>query len=146
MIEQNTKRFPLRVVLTVTTDRLLTERKSERDNGIGDLYEILNWLTGDNLFTHQLPRAGETCKPWLLSLFPELSKANDALPLLDQALATRSDAVEHWLNQIRMIAPELKDAYDVAPVPDGWTSIDPMIELESRIGKERIITVNAPAR
>jgi len=29
--------FPLRVVLTLTTGRLLTEGRGERDNGIGDL-------------------------------------------------------------------------------------------------------------
>lgn len=31
-----TKRFKLQTILTVTTGRLLTDRKSETDNGIGD--------------------------------------------------------------------------------------------------------------
>lgn len=141
------KPFPLRDVLTVTTGRLLTVRKGERDNGIGDLYELLNWMTGDSLYTHQLGRASDVCRPYLLSLYPELANANDALSLLDSALATRDpyDAIERWLAQLKMIAPEIKDFYDVPPVPEGWTTIDPLIELESMVGKERIITVNVPA-
>lgn len=139
-----TKQFSLRAVLTVTTGRLLTQREGPRDNGIGQLYEILNWITGDDLFTHQLPRAGETCKPYLLSLFPELAKATDALPLLDQSLALHGeDAVDHWLTQIKTLSPELRDSWDIAPMPEGWTTIDPMIELESMVGKEKIITVSA---
>ena len=43
------REFPLGVVLSITTGKLLCP--------IGDVYDILNFLTGDNLFTHQLPRA-----------------------------------------------------------------------------------------
>ena len=43
----NTKTFSLRTILTVTTGRLLTKGKTERDNGIGDLYEILGWMSGE---------------------------------------------------------------------------------------------------
>ena len=51
-----TRQFPLRTILTVTTGRLLTKAKGPRDNGIGDLYEILGYMTGDNgVMTHQLP-------------------------------------------------------------------------------------------
>ena len=40
-----TKRFSLRTVLTVTTGRLLTAPTEDGGNGIGDLYEILGWIT-----------------------------------------------------------------------------------------------------
>lgn len=75
-MSETTKTFPLRVVLTVTTGRLLTEGKGPRDNGIGDLYEILNWITGDSLYTHQLPRAGKACRPWLLKCFPRVGRGD----------------------------------------------------------------------
>src|SRR5688572_14476801 len=78
-----TKTFPLRVVLTVTTGRLLTEPKGERDNGISDVYQILGWMTNDEPFTHQLPRFCDECKPWLLRWFPELAAAESALQILD---------------------------------------------------------------
>ena len=64
--------FPLRVVLTVTTGRLLTESKAENDNGIGDMYDLLGHMTNDKPFTHQLGRFAEECKPWLYRWFPEL--------------------------------------------------------------------------
>jgi hypothetical protein len=87
-----TKAFPLGVLLTATTGRLLTTPRGERDNGIGDLYELLGWMTNDQPFTHQLGRFGEECKPWLLRWFPELAdvEANvtefcDALKQVDVA-------------------------------------------------------------
>lgn len=142
-----TKSFPLRVVLTVTTGRLLTERKGPHDNGIGDLYDILNWTTGDNLFTHQLPRAGESCKPWLLKCFPDLVPVNACLDKLDGWLKADQvggdEGIKMWLAELKMVFPEIKDSYEVVPLPEGWTTIDPMIELESMVGKEKIITVGA---
>lgn len=45
------KRFHLGDVLSITTGHLLSPRHME------GVYEILNHMTGDQLFTHQLPRA-----------------------------------------------------------------------------------------
>lgn len=144
-----TKRFPLRVVLTVTTGRLLTAPRGERDNGIGDLYKLLDWLTGDGIATHQIPRAIEAAQPWLFKCFPELAYPSAALDKLDGWIAAdrtddRQEAMRMWFAELKMVFPELKDEYDIAPMPAGWVSIDPMIELESMVGKERIITVNVP--
>jgi hypothetical protein len=138
-----TKQFPLRVVLTVTTGRLLTEGKRPRDNGIGDLYEILNWMTGDNLFTHQLPRASDTCKPWLLKCFPELAGASEFVSTLAERIDQHGavEGIKRWLVQLQMAFPNIKDEYDVEPLPEGWTTIDPMIELESMVGKDKIAVV-----
>lgn len=72
-----TKNFPLNVVLTVTTNKLLTTAKGPNDNGIGDLYDILGWMTGDSPFTHQLPRFADECRPWLLAQFPRLAELTD---------------------------------------------------------------------
>jgi hypothetical protein len=148
VIEQpKTKLFPLRVVLTVTTGRLLTEPKGERDNGISDLYELLNWMTGDSLYTHQLPRASKACEPWVLQCFPELAPASVCLDKLDGWLeADRTggqEGIKMWLAELRLLFPVIKDSYDIAPLPDGWTTIDPLIELESMVGKEKVITVTA---
>ena len=56
--------FDLGTVLSITSERLLTN--------IGNVYNILNFMTGDNLYTHQLPRASEQCAPSILALYPEL--------------------------------------------------------------------------
>ena len=58
------KQFHLGDVLSVTSDFLLSPRK------IDGVYDILNYMTGDDLYTHQLPRASKECKPWLLRKHP----------------------------------------------------------------------------
>jgi len=146
MASEVTKPFPLRVVLTVTTGRLLTQGKGPHDNGIGDLYELLNWMTGDNLFTHQLPRAGDACKPYLLKCFPVLVAVNACLDSLDKWIAsdktgTSEEGIKMWLAEIKIMFPEIRETYDISSLPDGWTTIDPMIELESRVGKDKIIVI-----
>jgi len=60
------KTFDVRVILSATTGRLVTKSQGPDDNGIGDLYELLGWMTDDSPFTHQIPRFMQECKPWLL--------------------------------------------------------------------------------
>lgn len=81
-----TKSFSLGTVLTVTTGRLLTTPKGERDNGIGDLYELLEWMSGKELVDGDLRKVGDECKPWLMKWFPELSKADCELDALDDMI------------------------------------------------------------
>jgi hypothetical protein len=62
------KKFKLGTVLSITTGTLF--------GSIDDVYEILNYMTDDNLFTHALPRASKICKPCLLKQFPQLESVN----------------------------------------------------------------------
>lgn len=143
-----TKPFPLRVVLTVTTGRLLTEPKGDRDNGIGDLYELLNWMTDDELFTHQLPRAANECKPWLLRWFPELERYGsvEALAGLDMLLVNHQgrDAIPAWLDGMAFIGG--KPSYDVPRMPaDDHERKHPYDELVAMRGTdEGIVIVETP--
>ena len=59
------KTFSLKDVLTVTTGIFLCD-------DIGDLYDILNHLTGENLYTHQLGRAAKYARPYIFSFYPFL--------------------------------------------------------------------------
>lgn len=142
------KTFPLRVVLTVTTGRLLTERKGPRDNGIGDLYELLNHMTQDNLFTHQLPRSCEECKPWLLRWFPELSVADDLICKLDEAAERSGGFSENLLREWLLVCEGagLNREYDVDHIPqDDHERKDPYDELvEMRGTDEGVIIVDDP--
>lgn len=63
-----TKAFHFSDVLSITTGRLVSTRHIE------GVYDILNWMTQDDLFTHQLPRAMRECSPALVALYPELSE------------------------------------------------------------------------
>jgi len=53
-------------ILSVTTDRLMSRR------GIAGIYDLLGHMTGNNLFTHELPEAARLCEPALLAQHPRL--------------------------------------------------------------------------
>lgn len=125
MTTPTSRMFGLGAILTVTTDRMLA-----RD--IGDIYELLNFMTGDNLFTHQLPRAAGECKPALLEQHPQL--ADIAVPDLADA-----DAYMAYL-------AGLEDTYGaelaVTPLPgDAHTHIDPLAELADMMPGKPIVVV-----
>lgn len=63
-IEKNSKQFDLGAILNITTGILFTS--------MDDVYEVLNYLTGDSIFIHQIPRVMDAAKPYVLSLHPEL--------------------------------------------------------------------------
>lgn len=67
MTETETREFDLADILSVTTGILLSHRH------VDGVYEILSHMTGQNLFTHQLPAAADRCKPVLLEQHPQLA-------------------------------------------------------------------------
>lgn len=62
----DTRMFHLGDILTVTTGCLVSPRHMD------GVYDLLNFMTGDDLMTHQLPRAGRECAPALLDQHPQL--------------------------------------------------------------------------
>jgi hypothetical protein len=143
-----TKRFSLRVVLTVTTGRLLTKSKGPDDNGIADLYEILGWMTNDSPFTHQLGRFSNECKPWLLRWFPELMGVDD-LDLMFLSEICESLGPEEGCNAwLRDVARNrnLKDEYSVSMIPrDDHTPRDPVAKLVEMVGDPKKVVVVVPS-
>ena len=65
-----TRKFHLGDILSIVPGYLVSPRL------IDGVYDILNFMTGDNLFTHQLPRAARECEAHLLAQFPFLSEIN----------------------------------------------------------------------
>ena len=123
LVEQVVKprSFPLRVILTVTTGRLLTEGKGDNDNGISDLYELLGHMTGESPYTHTLGRFAEECKPYLYKWFPELAQAEAALKSLDKWLkispTCADEGVKMWLTELTMTT-ECKPEYEIGRIPN----------------------------
>jgi hypothetical protein len=133
-----TKLFPLRTVLTVTTGRLLTNPDKD-GNGIGALYEILEWMTGEAPYTHQLGRFGEECRPVLLDIFPELRMAGvygEKIPDLDQYLEEHGkDGVEKWVAMMQKEFPEIQSEYLIPKInPTSHVSVNPILELANMMG------------
>ena len=110
-----TRDFHLGDILSVTTGRLVSPRHME------GVYDILNFMTGNNLFTHQLPRAGREMAPRLLAQHPDLREVtgDDVTPenhaeWLERQVAkygeTRPVRPEHQFHEIRDAVKEAQDA------------------------------------
>lgn len=107
--------FHLGDLLSVATDRLVSPE------GMGGIHKLLDHMTGDVLFTHQLPRAQDECKPALLAQYPFLADI--------EAPVFRDEAhVWSWLaEQVEVHGAE----FEVRPLdPADHTRIDPLTELE----------------
>jgi len=75
-----TKDFPTLAVLSVTSGRLVTRPADGGGrNAIGELYEVLGWMTGDRPFTHQLERFRKKCRPWILRWHPAIAEADEEI-------------------------------------------------------------------
>jgi hypothetical protein len=97
------------------------------------VYETLNFLTGDSLFTHQLPRAGRAVQPYVLDQHPQLA------PLVQAVEAVNTKNWREWLReQIALYGEYLP----LEPLPKGaWLHVDPIAEAEAMVGKDRVVTV-----
>ena len=128
------KDFHLGDILSVTTDRLVSP--SHMDG----VYDILNYMTQDNLFTHQLPRASDQCRPWLLRWHPKLVDV-DTGPLDDLPKADAQRLVALWLEeQVARFGEMLW--VETIPVDD-QTHRDPVEELKEMMPDKPIIVVHA---
>lgn len=117
-----TTTHPLAAVLTVITGRLLCP--------IDEVYQLLNAMTGDNLFTHQLVRAVNECGGPLAEQFPHLT----AITVPD----TDSDSmVRAWIAEQEITFGQ---SLTVQPL-DSWQHIDPITELAAMRGSSDNITV-----
>ena len=128
----NYKTFPLNTILTVTTGRLLTTPKGDKDNGISDLYEILGHMTGDIPFTHSLGRFADDCKPYLLLAFPDLSNADvDELDKMEGEYGWISNWLSRCVNEWGM-----QSEYSVGQILGGHEKKNPISELDEMIHEQ----------
>jgi len=116
--------FSLGAILAVTHGCLLCE--------MSEVYDILNYLTGENLMTHQLPRAAKTAGPDLLRQFPDLLHI-DVSGITPKNVRRRMAALMKHYGATRSVAPLPPHLYE---------SRDPISELiEIRGGSVGIIVV-----
>lgn len=118
--------FHLGDLLTVTTGRLVAPAH------MGGLHALLDYMTGDTLFTHQLVRAADECRPALLAQYPFLS-AIEPPEFRDAA------HVEQWLAE--MVAAHGAE-FEVAPLaPEDHTHVNPLAEMAMMAPHMKVITV-----
>jgi len=115
--------FHLGDVLSITTGRLVSPRHIE------GVYDILNFIFGTDHFTHQLGRASETAKPWILQQHP-------ALVAVDVSTCN-SECWQGWLTMQIAVHGEY---LPIKAIPGEFAERqDPMAELIEMVGPEKII-------
>lgn len=140
--------FPISAVLSITTGLLLCDASGERP--MDGVYRILNFITGENLFTHQLPRAAEQAKPDLIRQYPWLDSGDVhfRVATLQEMLQTPSGKSDPeklilgWLSQFTLAYPAELALF---PLPlDDRAPQDAVAELEAMVGKDRVVVVRPP--
>jgi hypothetical protein len=122
------KRFHLGDILTITDGRFVAPR------GMEAVYEIMNYMTGESLFTHQLVRAAPICRAALLEQFPQLADLVE--PDTELNVAT----VPAWLDKQ---AAKFGAWHDVEPLqPGAYRPRDAIAELLDYFPPERIAIID----
>lgn len=126
----STKHFHVGDVLSVTTDKLLSP------NGMGGVYDILEYLTNAAVFRHQVPRILQEAGPHLRAQFPALShetgegvNENNHHAWLARMAATHGE----WLE----VSPLAEQAVE---------TIDPVSELAEKKHPDQIAVIHAGAK
>jgi hypothetical protein len=123
------KEFRLREILTVTTGIILA------GPGIDCVYKILNHLTGDSLFTHQLSRVCREVKPLIIEQIPILSDSclEKSMQTLNELLDKtedrqgKVDIIAHYMSALERAFGEY---HKLRVLPDGsYNRIEPISEL-----------------
>lgn len=125
-----TRSFHLGDILSVTTGRMVSPRH------VDGLYDLLGFMAGESVWTHQLPRVSDECAPELLRQHPDLAEVQPPEHFRDEA------HVWEWL-------AEQTDRFgmhrDVAPLKaEDHTSIDPMAEIRMVAPHLEVIEVEVP--
>lgn len=116
--------YPLADILSVTTGLLLSRRHMD------GLYDLLGYMTGHDLFTHQLGRAADTCAPALLAQHPQLAEVRPP-DGLDQA-----DLIA-WITEQERTHGEMLPVTPLSPSEP----VDPIEELCDMVGPEKVVVL-----
>jgi hypothetical protein len=109
------KKFHISDILTVISGKMVSIRNME------GLYDILNYMSKDNLHTHQLVRVMDECKPYLIKQFPEFEE-------IKINFANVNDS--NLLSLMEIIEEELGSYFEVDRLPEGVHEyINPVAEM-----------------
>lgn len=118
-------KFDIGTILSISHDHLLTP--------IDKVYEILNFMLDENLFTHQLPRAGMFCRPFILKQYPQL---------IDWDLYDKQVSIDNWQSMVEKAKQLFGEELEIEKPPSGvFTHKNPIEELSEMVDKEKIIVV-----
>lgn len=123
------REFHLGDVLSITTGRLVSPRH------VDGIYDILNFMTGESLYTHQLGRAMQACRPSLLNQHPALAEVD-----------VSDVGVNNWRPWLLTQTARFGEVLAVEPLlPGVYAAMDPIDELRTMVPDEKIIVVKTGA-
>lgn len=118
-------KFHIGIVLSISHSALLTD--------MGNIYKILNHMLDDNLFTHQLSRAGEFAKGFLIAQHPQLSEWDHF---------NKEVNPKNWKDYVKKAELLFGEELDVESVPEGvWTYKEPVEELQEKMSDDQIMQI-----
>lgn len=107
--------FHIGDILSITHEKLVSPRL------IGGVYDLLGYMTGESLMTHQLPRASRECEANLRAQVPDLLGIEIPGNICDE------ETLHDWLDSV---IEQYGETRDITPLPPGdHTVIDPIAEL-----------------
>lgn len=117
------RNFHLGDLISVVTGRLVSP------NHIGGVYDVCDFATGEAHMTHQLPRACDTVKPWLLDQHPWLSEID--VPEFDMPSdVSQEDAARIVADWLAGPVARYGERHEVDPMPFGmYVGREPVGEL-----------------
>lgn len=117
--------FPLADVLGTITGRLLGD--------IGGLYKVCSFMSGEPVWTHQLPRVCQEVQPVVLRQHPQLG------PVIAEAEAVTR---ENWTEMLAGWRERFGETLTLTAMSqDEHESIDPISEAAEMIHPSRILVV-----
>lgn len=119
----DSRNFHLGDILSVTTGRFLCPA------GVDGLYDLLGFMTGETLFTHQLPRASRQCEQPLKDQLPALA----GIVVPDDL--DGKEAYEAWLaDQVQTFG----EYHPVTPLPEADVRrVNPVAELAEMMNRQQ---------
>ena len=115
---ENIRRFDLGIIISVISGRVFTE--------IENMYDILDYLTGDSIYTHQIPRVMDQVRPYILSIYPGLEGIGS------DAIVTCKEEALAYIDEKKKI---FGDSLPLKPITkeSGYSHVDPLEELSEMI-------------
>lgn len=118
--------FHIGDILSVTHDCLVSPE------GIGGVYKILNHMSGEELFTHQLPRVAREAAPVLRAALPFLAEID-----LEGVNA------DNWQERMDAIVARHGETHPVPTLTeDQHERIEPLSELAEKVHPDKIVVVD----
>lgn len=98
---------------------------------MGKVHEVLDFLTGDQNFTHQLPRVMKECQPHVFKQFPQMETFD----------ISGCDS-SNWKSYADQIVAIFGEELEIQPIPrDSHAFKNPITEAQEMMGGKPVIVV-----